>query len=424
MAFDPDLYNGSESLGLTGADGGAGDGGTGSVATEVAELAAEVSELSAEVAEQTEAVEEAVEELEAATDAVEEVVAAVDGMESMLKGGSGTFDPKAFASLYMTANRACKRGLGGAIEGTQRIGAEDLYDASGAEGMARAGIEGFMEKVKSAGSAVVNFIRRIFNHVWAFFVGLFNKTAKLKKRAKMISADLAGADVKVKEKIKLGSWNGYFDYAKNKLFSNDFAYIDVNDQVAAYAGLLDGTDISTASFGSAYKALVGALKAKIKTKAATSDKKEGDADKFIAQLAGIRIVMKSEDSAGSDYKEAIKAARSFSLKVVKSEEFGKLKSGEATPSLSIQDLKALVSGVESSLTRFENDKVKQKFDGGKRDRLVGYISANAKEGDTDKGDKVNLVKAVAGSVASVTTTINSLNLNILEARLDGIAAHI
>jgi len=403
--FNSLLYAGTEELGLS----EEGAAGTEAVVEVMQEIRAEVAEATAEIQEQSEVIEEMADQIDAIEEASEEVVEAVEGMESMLK--SGNFDSRAFASLYNNASKLSAR----------HLGAEDLYDASTTETVARDGMEGLMDKVKGAGAAVLEFIRRIFNGVVAFFTGLFNKVKGLQKKAANVRVSLDKEGAKVKEKIKLGSWNGYVNYGEKGLFEKALALTDAAVATGAYANLLDG-EIGLGEFNTAYGALVSTMKSKITEFAATAEKKEGDKSNYIGEFAGLRLVFTSEGKTDS-LEDAAKAARSLGLRAVKTEKFATLSKGEAAPKVNnVGALKTALTGVEKHLKSLETAKVDQKFAAAKRDKLVGYI--NAAGADADAGKKVALVKAVASSAATLTKTVNSLAADICGAVIDGIAAHV
>lgn len=418
MAFNPELFAGAEELGLV-EEGAAGVAGTiDEIAAEVSEIRAEVAEANAEIQEVGEEVEEVAEQMTEVTEATEEVVELVEGMESLLSGGN--FDSKAFASLYNQAFRTCEKRLGGAPEvSTTRMGAEDLYDASTAEALARGGLEGFMDKVKSAGSAVVAFIKKIFNGVVNFFIGLFNKNKKLKRRIELLKADLDKSDLKLKEKIKLGGWNGYIDYENKGLGGKAAELADVAAPLATYAGLMDGA-VDLSSFSSAYSALVSGMKSKLAGAGASKDEK----GTLIAQIAGIRVLFHHGEGSPTDLKKAAELARGLSMKTAKSENYAKLTSGEAKPKLNAGALKTILTGIDGQITKLEKAKVNDKFSAAKRDKLIGYINAEAGKEDKDTADKVGLVKAVCSSAANLTRSANTLASNVFEAVIDGVAAHI
>lgn len=414
--FNSLLYAGTEELGLS----EEGAAGTDAVVEVMQEIRAEVAEATAEIQEQSEVIEEMADQIDAIEEASEEVVEAVEGMESMLK--SGNFDSRAFASLYNNASKLSARHLGGApSKGAPRVGAEDLYDASTTETVARDGMEGLMDKVKGAGAAVLEFIRRIFNGVVAFFTGLFNKVKGLQKKAANVRVSLDKEGAKVKEKIKLGGWNGYVNYGEKGLFEKALALTDAAVATGAYANLLDG-EIGLGEFNTAYGALVSTMKSKITEFAATAEKKEGDKSNYIGEFAGLRLVFTSEGKTDS-LEDAAKAARSLGLRAVKTEKFATLSKGEVAPKVNnVGALKTALTGVEKHLKSLETAKVDQKFAAAKRDKLVGYI--NAAGADADASKKVALVKAVASSAATLTKTVNSLAADICGAVIDGIAAHV
>jgi len=414
--FNPSLYAGTEDLGLN----EEGSQGTlDQVAETVSEIRAEVAEANAEIQEQGEVLEEVSEQVCDIQEATEEVQDLVEGMESML--ASGNFDGRAFASLYNQAFKITDRRLGGAPEtAAPRMGAEDLYDVSTASSLARDGMEGFMDKVKGAGAAVIAFIKKIFNTVVNFFIGLFNKNKAMKRRIEGLQADLSKDGLKLKEKVKLGGWNGYVDYEAKGLSGKAGELAEVSAPLGAYANLLDG-EITLAEFSSAYKTLVSGLKSKIAAAGASKEEKGS----LVAQIAGIRVVLHTGEGEASDLKKAAAIARGLSMKTVKADNFSKLTSGEAAPKLTNAGaLKTVLTGISGQISKLENGKVDQKFAAAKRDKLIGYINASASKDDKETGDKVALVKAVAASSAALTRSATSLASNVLEALIDGVAAHI
>jgi len=415
MSFNSSLYAGTEELGLSEGAQATLD----SVAEEVSEIRAEVAEANAEIQEQGEVLEEVAEQVTDIEEATEEVADLVEGMESML--ASGNFDGKAFSALYNQAFRITDKRLGGASDkGATRMGAEDLYDASTASSLARDGMEGFMDKVKGAGAAVITFIKKIFNTVVNFFIGLFNKNKAMKRRIEGLNAELGKDGLKLKEKVKLGGWNGYIDYEAKGLNGKVVELAEVSAPLGAYANLLDG-EITLAEFSTAYKALVSGLKSKIAGAGASKEEK----GQLVAQIAGIRVVLHTGEGEASDLKKAGALARGLSMKTVKADNFSKLTSGEVAPKItSAAALKSQLNIVSNAIGKLESGKIDQKFAAAKRDKLIGYINASAGKEDKDTGDKVALVKAVAASSAALTRSATSLASNVLEAMIDGVAAHI
>lgn len=415
MAFNPSLFAGTEELGLT--EEGA-QGTLEVIAEEVSEIRAEVAEANAEIQEVGEEVSEVAEQVVDIQEATEEVVELVEGMESMLS--TGNFDPKAFSALYNQAYTTCSKRLGGAPEvSTVRMGAEDLYDKSTAEALARGGLEGFMDKVKSVGASVIAFIKKIFNGVVNFFIGLFNKNKKLLRRIDMLQETLGKSDLKLKEKVKLGGWNGYVDIENKGLGGKALEISEVSTPLAAYAGLMDGK-VDLASFTSAYNALVTGMKAKLSGAGASKDEK----GVLIAQIAGIRVLFQHGEGSPDDLKKAAVLARGLSMKTAKAENFSKLTSGEFKPTANVGSLKTVLTSVRGHIVKLEKAKVDDKFSAAKRDKLIGYINAEAGKEDKDTGEKVNLVKAVCASAANLTRSANTLASNIFEAVIDGVAAHV
>lgn len=411
------LYSGLEDLGLV-EEGAAGDV-AGDVVAEVAEIRAEVAEATAEIQEQGEVLDEVAEQLVEVAEGQEEVIALVEGMESMLT--SGNFDGLGFAALYNQTQAVCAKKLFGATDrGASRLGAEDLFDASTAAVNARDGMEGFMDKVKGAGSSVVAFIKKIFNTIVTFFVGLFNKTKALKRRIETLTADLSKSDFKVKEKIKLGGWNGYIDYANKSLTGKSGEVAEAADGLKAYTGLLDGK-IGLSEFTSAYTGLVNTMKSKLGSAGASKDEKGTQ----VAQIAGIRIVFHHGEGSPTDFKKAAELARGLSIKTAKAENFSKLTTGEAAPKLTNAGaLKTVLVGVGAHLTRLENAKVDQNFNEAKRNKLIGHLNANATSEDKEIKDQEALIKAVVASSANMSRAIGALATSFLEAQINGVAAHI
>lgn len=411
--FNPSLFAGTEDLGLeeTGAEATLD-----AVATEVSEIRAEIAEANQEIQEQGEVLDEVAEQVDSIEEAQEEVAELVEGMESLLS--SGNFDSKAFAALYNQANTICVKRLGGGVEGT-RLGAENLYDASTAATAARDGMEGFMDKVKSAGTAAINFIKKIFNTIVNFFVGLVNKGKGIIRKATGLRETLKKSDTKLKEKVKLGGWNGYIDYESKGLAVKSAELVNAQSNLATYAGLLDG-EITLEGFKSAYDKLVSELKKDISAAGASKDEK----GTLVAQIAGIRVLFSHGEGSVDDLSKAASLARGMSLRTAKADTFSKLTSGEVAPKLNAGALTAICTGVITKVEQLQKAKVDEKFSSAKRDKLIGYLNASAKSEDKDTGAKVNLVKAVCSSAASLTRSLNSLTMNFLEAQIDGVSAHV
>lgn len=390
------------------------------VKTEIAEVAVAIEENSNQIEELVEAVEE----LEEAS---EEVVEVVEGLESLLN--SGNYNATAFAYQY---NRASK--LAAKLGGRQgsRLGSESLGDASTAQLMAREGIEGFMETVKSWGKKAAEFIKHIFNTVINFFTSLFNQSGALEKRAKQLEERLANG--KLVEDVKLGSWNAYFDYAASK-GANKFSDLKSPDEAVSamidLASRVEGVD-KTSAFKTIYGTTVKWLQAQaapFKTTEKAGD--EEDTKVVIGQVAAIRLMVeyKKPDSI-KEMADCVKAVSKTKIYYkIDGETAGKLKTGTEKPALNVGQLKGLISDVVKFAKELRESKVKAKFSKAERDRVVGMltaIKATEESGDTVKNIEqgIKLARATFATAANMTQSSFKFQTSMNKAQLDMVAAHI
>jgi hypothetical protein len=414
-----DMYAGAEELELAGA-------GSAAVVDAVEDVVkTEIAEVTVAIEEQSQAVEQLVAKVDDLEEAVEEATEVVEGMESLIN--SGNFNSLAFANLY---NRGVKLGnkLGADIQG-DRMGAEAITDASTAQMYARQGMESIMDSIKEYGRKAIEFIKHIFNTVITFFVSIFDKAAAMERRADQLKKRLEDG-AKIKEQVKLGSWNVYVDYAKGGLDTGTSKGFE--GALAAVAKLTElGKNVSGISledFKSAYSALIAAIKSDAKAAGKYNEKKAGTHDVLIGVIHGIRIQASYIDSEIKTMAEAANAARSLKFVVMKDPEAKKLTSGADVKAK--HDKSALlkeISDVRKVGQIIREGKVAKAFSSAERDRVVGSLNA-IKAGDNDKSadvnGKVTLVKAVYSATSSVTTSMTKYMINSAAAVLDCVAAHI
>jgi hypothetical protein len=414
-----DMYAGAEDLELAGA-------GTDAVVDAVEDVVkTEIAEVTVAIEEQSQQVEQLVAKVDDLEEAVEEATEVVEGMESLIN--SGNFNSLAFANLY---NRGVKLGnkLGADIQG-ERMGAESITDASTAQMYARQGMESIMDSIKEYGRKAIEFIKHIFNTVINFFVSIFDKAAAMERRCDQLKKRLEDGS-KIKEQIKLGSWNVYIDYAKGGLGAGTTKGFE--SALAAITKLTElGKNVSGISledFKSAYSALIAAIKSDAKAAGKYNEKKAGTHDVLIGVIHGIRIQASYIDSEIKTMAEAANAARSLKFVVMKDPEAKKLTSGADVKAK--HDKSALlkeIADVRKVGQVIREGKVAKAFSSAERDRVVGSLNA-IKAGDNDKAadvnGKVTLVKAVYSSTSSVTTSMTKYMINSAAAVLDCVAAHI
>jgi hypothetical protein len=413
-----DLYAGAEELDLAA-------GGEGVVDAVEEVVRAEVAEIAVVVEEQSQAIENLAEEVASMDDAVEELAENVDGMESLLN--SGNFNSLAFAKLYnrgvVLANKL------GADIGGERMGAESISDASTAQMIARQGMEGFMDTVKEYGKKAIEFIKHIFNTVINFFVSIFNQADGLQRRVEQLKKRLDGGAA-LKDTIKLGGWNVYFDYAKKGLPSAETPVSLEGTKGALIEFVALGNNVSGItldSFKSAYNKLVGAIKADAKKMGRANEKKAGNTNVIIAIEAGIRIRAQYNDMDPKDLGDAAAAARSIKLSVVKDPEAKKMTSGDAKAKLKKTELHAVLTHALKEIGKLRQLGIAKKFSAAERDRVIGSLNA-VKAGDADKSaevnKQVNLVRAVTAIGASLTQSAIKETASEIRAMLDGVQAHM
>jgi hypothetical protein len=414
-----DMYAGAEDLEL----GGEGSGAVVDAVEDV--IKTEIAEVTVAIEEQSNQVEQLVAKVDDLEEAVEEATEVVEGMESLIN--SGNFNSLAFANLY---NRGVKLGnkLGANIQG-DRVGAESITDASTAQMYARQGMESIMDSIKEYGRKAIEFIKHIFNGVINFFVSIFDKAAAIEKRCDQLKKRLEEG-AKVKELIKLGSWNVYIDYAKGGLAG--FKAKGFESSMNAIAKLTElGKNVSGITledFKSAYAGVISAIKSDAKAAGKYNEKKAGTHDVLIGVINGVRIQASYVDSDIKTMADAANAARSLKFVVMKDPEAKKLTGGSDVKAK--HDKSALlkeISDVRGMGANLRSAKVAKAFSAAERDRVVGSLNA-IKAGESDKASEVNgqvnLVKAVYSSTSSVTTSMTKFMMNGAAAALDCVAAHI
>jgi len=415
-----DMYMGAEDLGLDDNLGGGdlGGAGEGSVATEVAELAVVIEE-------QSNAIEALVEEVNELDDTVEQLEEVIEGTESLLE--SGNYNPKAMAILYGRGVTLVNR-LGGDLD-DNRMGVEALGDAATAVVMCRGGLESFVEKAKEYGRKAVEYIKHVFNVVINFFVSLFNQTEALQRRSTQLKKRI-DEGAKIKEEIKLGGWNIFFDYAKNGLNESAKAKHFTATQTAMVGFLelgknVNGVDLS--SFKTHYSALIAGIKTDATAIGKSQAKKNGSNNVIIGQYNGIRIRATYNDMDAKDMSEAASAARSVKITVGKDPDAKKMQSGTAKSKCDKAKLQSVLSEINKDLAGVRNSAVSKKFSTAERDRVIGSLNA-IKAGDSDRASdvskQVNLVRAIYAAGASLSQSVSKCIYQEIKATLDGVAAHV
>lgn len=419
-----DLYAGAEELGL-----GEGDGAVGEVAEAAAEaVRAEVAEVAVQVEEQSQAIETLVEKVNDMDDSVDELAENIEGMEHLLS--SGSFNAQSFALLY---NRSCKLSskLGGKVEDGGRMGAESFGDAATAQLMARGGMEGFMDTVKSWSKKAIEFIKHIFNTVINFFISLWDEAKAIQNRCDSLKKRLEDSKTKIKEKIKLGGWNAYFNYAANglKKIDNTAEWAKTNDAIVALTDLAKNINgLGLSEVNSAYSSLISAIKGDVKEETdKTVEKKEGSGETLIGNSNGVRILARFGDTTPKNMTEAAAAIRAVKITIIKDGEAKKLATGEATARYTAAQLLGAVGTVRKGADKIRENKVSKKFTAAERDRVIGSLNA-IKASDGEKGEevngKLNVVRAIFAMSASVAETVEKARINNLRAGLDCVSAHL
>jgi hypothetical protein len=416
-----DMYAGAEELEL--------EGGTSTVVDAVEEaVRTEIAEVSVAVEEQSAQIEQLVDQVNDMEEAVEEVGEVVEGLESLL--GSGNFNSLAFSSMYNRGVKLANK-LGGNIQG-DRMGAEAISDASTAQLMARQGMESIMDTIKEYGRKAAEFIKHIFNVVISFFVGIFNKAAAIEKRAEGLKKRINDG-AKIKENIKLGGWNVYFDYAKNGLSESAKNSKGFEGTAAAVSGLTalgkNVGGLSLEAFKTAYASVVSAIKADAKSVGKYNEKKNGSSNIVIGVAAGIRVQAAFHEGEIKDFAEAATAARSLKVVFGKDPEAKKLTSGDVKAKADKAALLAALEGARTGAAILRGAKVEKAFSAAERDRVVGSLQAMkavdkdaAQKNDVDK--QITLVKAVFASSASIAQSVTKAAASAAAATLDGVSAHL
>lgn len=422
-----DQYKGAEELGLS--EGGNNPETVADVVEAVVE--SEISELTVAVEENTAEVQTLVEQVEAVEEAVEEVQEHIEGMESML--ASGNIDAITFAKSYAMAAKKANRLGGEPIEIDQeRMGAEAFGDKASAELFARGGLEAMGEKIKAFGKKAGEIVKAIFNSIINFFVGLFNKADALDRRQKQLRERLNGG-AKLKDKIKLGSWNAYIDYATAGLGGKSAKSKGTVESIhTGVSGLLEEAakvdGITVAGAKSAYDKLTSSIKSDAQAYGKYNEKKQGSKDMIVAQDAGIRWQATYGTQTITNLNEAATAVRSVRLTVVKAPEAKKMTSGaEVKAKADKAALGTALDTVAAKVKDIRENKVKAKTGSSERDQVISKLG-NIKAGDSTKASetdgKVAFVKAAYSTAIQVVSMADRNEINLADAMLDCIAAHI
>lgn len=384
-------------------------------------LRAEVAEVQVELEQQAAVIEELTEAVADQEEAVEELAENIEGMESLI--GSGQFNSTAFANLYNRASRLNAK-LGGVS--VDRLGAESMSDAATAQIMARNGMEGFMETIKSTAKKAGEVIRHIFDAIINFFVGLFSGAEKVARRAEQLSTRLAAAD-KVKEKIKLGGWNVLYDYAKNGLNKDLEGWSATQNALATFANVAkSASKVTLSDFNSAYATLLSAIKSDAKKDVNATEKSEGDKKVLIGMSAGIRVHAEMKDGLPKDLKEAADYARSVKINFSTGGDKA-LTSGEVAAKADKSALGGVLTKVKATATALRNGKVSAAFSKAVRDQVIGQLNV-MKADDKEKAEEVNaqvaLVKSVYSAASSATQATTKQTIRAANWACDAVAAHI
>lgn len=421
-------YAGAEELGL--------DEGAASVAEAAGDAAeaavsAEIGEVTAALEEQTAEIEKLVDKVDDLEDAVEEVEEAVEGMESMLN--SGNFHSVSFANMYNRALKLAEKlpAPEGQIMLGDRVGAENMTDAATAQLFARAGVESFVERVKEYGKKAVEFIKHIFNQVINFFVSLFNKADGLTRREAQLRKRLNDG-AKIRDKVKMGGWNVYIDYATDGLSKGskkDKGNFDKTTKAVAdlVKAAQKGSSMTVADIKSKHAAVVTAIKADAKEFGKYNEKKNGSKDVILSQAAGIRAMANFSEPTINNFAEAAAAIRSIKLQMVKAPEAKKMSTGEVKAKADKAALVTVLDGVKGTIAEIRSDETAKLMTASARDQLVGTLN-NMKAGNSDKSaeidGQVNVVKAACSLAAQVASNTNKQRINSAGAHLDAVAAHL
>lgn len=429
MSYDMlfDSYKGAEELGLD------AEGANSETVVDAVEavVEAEISELTVAVEENTAEVQVLAEKVESLEEAAEEVADAVEGMESML--ASGTINAISFAKQYAHAVKKANRLPGDAIAiDEDRMGAESFGDAASAELFARNGLEAMGAKLKEFGKKAAEVVKAIFNAIINFFVGLFNKADALGRREKQLRDRLNGG-AKIKDKIKLGSWNAYIDYATAGLGGKSAKSkgTTANLHASLYylldeAAKVDG--ITTAGAKAAYEEVTKSIKQDAQAYGKYNEKKQGNKDMIVSQDAGIRWSATYGTQNITNLSEAATAVRSIRVVIAKAPEAKKMTSGaEVKAKADKAALGSALDVVKAKVTALRDNKVKAKTSSSERDTLISKLG-NIKSGDDTKKSetdgKIAFVKATYAVTVQVVSMADRNEVNLADAMLDCVAAHL
>lgn len=386
-----------------------------SVANEqVQELTEQVQELAEEVAEVSEDVEDQQEQIEELEETVEEI----EGTEGLF---NGNYNGLAAKLLYAKGIAAYNR-LNPSKPLAKIEGNESFRDASSAQAEMRDGLESFKDTIKNWYDKAVAFIKRIWDAIYNFVVGLFNKAKALRNRANKVKEALNKKGFK--SEVKLGRWNSFVDLEKAKDGLNKV--VDGLDKVtldslgAALANDIKTGQLALASTATAYKKLASEF---TNIPGAKSEKSDGNTTKVIIASSGINLLVRvwhGNVTSAADLKSAFKATRfDFTRNTnVKTEGEVKIKGKE-------NFIKGLLTEVDLLInTVSENSKISKLAKQGAAKFISDIKSANIATGTSDKTtkDAIGAATAFSNMCSAIVLKIGKLAGASADAYLDCVMA--
>lgn len=371
-----------------------------------------IAEAQEEVAEAQVEIVQAQNDLEVLEERVEDLEEAIEGVEAMIRGDRA-WNSDLCMEKYNEARKIVGRTYGDAeiisLKGAEAFGDKD----TGAIELA-SGLESMKEKAGEMWKGVKQFFINLYNHIIAFFVGIFNTFRGIEKKADAVIARLnALADDKIKKEIKLGAWNVYLNLDKNAKGQEKVTAVTgtVVSSLKDLAKALDtGADIADVR-----KALSSvADKADSKASGGSNENSETIKATFGAVTATITLPKSSPKEAVDALKET---KVTFSVDKAKAKTDGTVKVKESKADLVAEAKGIRQAAINARIADFDKKALETK-----RDKAIAKIESS--EGEKEgKAKRVALVKASSSASLAVSRELSKLGAKMLSAGLSAIQAH-
>lgn len=371
-----------------------------------------IAEAQEEVAEAQVEIVQAQNDLEVLEERVEDLEEAIEGVEAMIRGDRA-WNSDLCMEKYNEARKIVGRTYGDAeiisLKGAEAFGDKD----TGAIELA-SGLESMKEKAGEMWKGVKQFFINLYNHIIAFFVGIFNTFRGIEKKADAVIARLnALADDKIKKEIKLGAWNVYLNLDKNAKGQEKVTAVTgtVVSSLKDLAKALDtGADIADVR-----KALSSvADKADSKASGGSNENSETIKATFGAVTATITLPKSSPKEAVDALKET---KVTFSVDKASAKTDGTVKVSKSKSDLVGEAKDIRQKAIDARIADFDKKALENK-----RDKAIAQIESGEGEKE-EKAKKVAKTKASSSASLAVSRELSKFSAKALSAGLSAIQAH-